>query len=292
MGLSRDLTIHRNFRDLSKNVDQLVWIPLFIDRLLGSPRWQGMKDFQRGWYMQLLLLCARSQRPGYLPSSERLWQLAGAHRRELWEQHKSAVMACFKSRTFDATEWIYNERLLYTIEHQRSKLSKSLELRDQRKFLSISTSYFSKPSIEEVRLYCEERHNSVSPEDWMNHYEANGWKVGRVAMKDWKAAVRTWEPKNGESRKHIEAKPENPDLCEQANPECEECVGIGYRGSKTKPGTLEPCPCTVARRSDRQLRIDDPLGAERTAQTRFEEFEETPSRALGAAANGSGKRAV
>jgi len=34
------------------------------------------------------------------------------------------------------------------------------------------------------------------PEKFLDHYESNGWKVGRNPMKDWKAAVRTWE-RNG-----------------------------------------------------------------------------------------------
>ena len=33
-------------------------------------------------------------------------------------------------------------------------------------------------------------------EQWINHYEANGWKVGKNAMKDWKAAVRTWRERH------------------------------------------------------------------------------------------------
>ena len=28
---------------------------------------------------------------------------------------------------------------------------------------------------------------------FLNYYESNGWKVGKNPMKDWKAAVRTWE---------------------------------------------------------------------------------------------------
>jgi len=55
---------------------------------------------------------------------------------------------------------------------------------------------FQKPTVEEVRAYCKERKNSVNPELWLAHYEANGWKVGRSSMKDWKAAVRTWEHSN------------------------------------------------------------------------------------------------
>ena len=52
---------------------------------------------------------------------------------------------------------------------------------------------FTKPTLEEVQTYCQERNNNVDAEKWYNHYEAVGWKVGRSPMKDWKASVRTWE---------------------------------------------------------------------------------------------------
>jgi hypothetical protein len=55
---------------------------------------------------------------------------------------------------------------------------------------------FQRPTLDEVREYCAERGGSVNPEKWLAHYEANGWKVGRNPMKDWKAAVRTWEAAN------------------------------------------------------------------------------------------------
>ena len=52
---------------------------------------------------------------------------------------------------------------------------------------------FVKPTIDEVRAYCLERGKGVDAEKWYNHYSANGWKVGRSKMVDWKAAIRTWE---------------------------------------------------------------------------------------------------
>jgi len=52
---------------------------------------------------------------------------------------------------------------------------------------------FIHPNIEEVTQYCTERNNGVDPQKWFNHYTSNGWKVGKNPMKDWKAAVRTWE---------------------------------------------------------------------------------------------------
>lgn len=52
---------------------------------------------------------------------------------------------------------------------------------------------FVKPTLEEVRAYCSERQNRVDPETWLAYYEANGWRVGRNPMKDWKSAIITWE---------------------------------------------------------------------------------------------------
>jgi hypothetical protein len=55
---------------------------------------------------------------------------------------------------------------------------------------------FVRPSIEEISRYCQERKNKVDPEKWLDYYIANGFRVGRNAMKDWKASVRLWE-RNG-----------------------------------------------------------------------------------------------
>ena len=52
---------------------------------------------------------------------------------------------------------------------------------------------FTPPTVDEVREYCEERGNSVDPQRFVDYYSSNGWMVGKTKMKDWKAAVRTWE---------------------------------------------------------------------------------------------------
>lgn len=54
---------------------------------------------------------------------------------------------------------------------------------------------FKKPTLEEVAEYCKERDNLINPETFINYYEANGWKVGKNPMKDWKACIRSWETK-------------------------------------------------------------------------------------------------
>lgn len=56
--------------------------------------------------------------------------------------------------------------------------------------------HYSRPSLGEVTSYCEERGKGIDPQQWFDFYTSNGWRVGRNSMKDWRAAVRTWE-KNG-----------------------------------------------------------------------------------------------
>jgi hypothetical protein len=58
-------------------------------------------------------------------------------------------------------------------------------------------SAFVKPTVVEILDYACEKlsyDDAVKfTEKFHAHYEANGWKVGRNAMKDWKAAVRKWD---------------------------------------------------------------------------------------------------
>ena len=61
------------------------------------------------------------------------------------------------------------------------------------KALNNSSKRFIKPTLEELSEYCEERSNTVDPQRFLDYYEANGWRVGKNPMKDWKAAIRTWE---------------------------------------------------------------------------------------------------
>jgi len=52
---------------------------------------------------------------------------------------------------------------------------------------------FIPPTAEEIKAYCTERKNRVDAERFYDFYTAKGWVIGKNKMKDWKAAVRTWE---------------------------------------------------------------------------------------------------
>jgi len=72
---------------------------------------------------------------------------------------------------------------------------------------SDKTKKFIKPTIQEIKDYCLERKNNVDVNKFFNYYEANGWKVGKNAMKDWKACIRTWEGNNFNSNSKTNEEP-------------------------------------------------------------------------------------
>ena len=113
----------------------------------------------------------------------------------------------------------------------KDKLSKDklIESSDRKRFTA--------PTKEEVMAYCKERNNRVDPERFIDYYTANGWKVGKNPMKDWKAAVRTWE-KGDQGRGYMTAR--QKEAYGKWHPECE-------RSGKS----------SVARIEDIELKLED-----------------------------------
>ena len=62
---------------------------------------------------------------------------------------------------------------------------------------------FIPPTAEEVNAYCQERNNNIDGETFVDFYASKGWKVGDQPMKDWKAAVRTWEKNRADKKAQI-----------------------------------------------------------------------------------------
>ena len=57
---------------------------------------------------------------------------------------------------------------------------------------------FTPPTLEEVKTYCTERKNNINPESFIDFYSSKNWMIGKNKMKDWKAAIRTWEKRQKE----------------------------------------------------------------------------------------------
>ena len=93
------------------------------------------------------------------------------------------------------------------------------------KSLSKTNKRFSPPTYDEVNTYCNERGNDVDARAFVDFYTSNGWKVGQSPMKDWKAAVRTWERRN--TKKPVQQQPKKESYFEHNNRIMAEILGKG-----------------------------------------------------------------
>ena len=62
---------------------------------------------------------------------------------------------------------------------------------------------FTPPTVTEVSSYCKERNNDVDAERFCDFYQSKNWMVGKNKMRDWRAAVRTWEKKDGVKSREV-----------------------------------------------------------------------------------------
>lgn len=154
-----------------------------------------MTDSQRGKY--ILLLCLQHQQ-GYLTKDDML---------NICKSYDEKIYGKFCQ---DNLGYFYNERMKFEAD-KRKKYSESRS----KNRTNISTSYdkhmenenedtlkiikgvnFQKPTLQEIKDYCNERKNDVDSNKWFDFYESKGWMIGKNKMKDWKAAVRTWGKKS------------------------------------------------------------------------------------------------
>ena len=59
---------------------------------------------------------------------------------------------------------------------------------------------FAPPSLDDVFGYCRERKNGIDADRFVDFYTSRGWMMGKTKMKDWKAAIRTWEKSNNKPK--------------------------------------------------------------------------------------------
>ena len=159
-----------------------------------------MTDTQRGKY--IILLCLQHQK-GYLTDEDM---------KNICKTYDEKIYSKF---TKDQLGYWFNERMKF----ESDKRKKYSESRSKNR-MNISLTYdkhmenenedinkidksmiFKKPTIEEVKQYCQERKNDIDIHKWFDFYEAKGWMIGKNKMKDWKAAIRTWEKRDSKEDK-------------------------------------------------------------------------------------------
>ena len=81
-------------------------------------------------------------------------------------------------------------------DHVISNVPEKRETRNEKR----EYGRFAPPAIEDIKQYCLERDNDIDAEQFFNFYQAKNWMIGKNKMKDWKAAVITWEKRRGDKQ--------------------------------------------------------------------------------------------
>lgn len=95
------------------------------------------------------------------------------------------------------------DNVLTQKDNVRQEIEKEIEIDINKKEIN-KEKRFVCPTVEEVKNYCEERKNNIDAEYFVDFYTSKNWYIGKDKMKDWKAAVRTWEKRNKQKPKEEE----------------------------------------------------------------------------------------
>lgn len=155
---------------------------------------EALGDAERGRLMTAMLTYSSQGAVGELSGNERyIWPMI----RSQIDRDKGAYeLKCEKNRASGGKRTVANAS-----ERKRTVANADKEEGEEEgkgeysppKSPSKGERVFRKPTVEEVAAYCEERRNGVDAQTFVDFYTSKGWLVGKNPMKDWKAAVRTWE---------------------------------------------------------------------------------------------------
>lgn len=85
------------------------------------------------------------------------------------------------------------------IDKDKDNIKESKEILSNESTKKAAKASFTPPTVEEVASYCRERKNGINAQAFCDYYARQGWKLSNgIAVKDWKACVRTWENRDKE----------------------------------------------------------------------------------------------
>ena len=132
--------------------------------------------------------------------------LAPTIERYVSEDNERYALTCKNNKRNIQKRWekskdttVYDRIQTYTNDtNTKTKSNTNTNIKRERNFVP--------PTLDEVKAYCNEKGYRINPERFVAFYASKGWKVGNQPMKDWKAAVVSWE-----QRRKEEAVPTNQD---------------------------------------------------------------------------------
>ena len=163
---------------------------------------EPLQDAEKGRLFDMMLLYAEEGTdPGNFAGNERfVWpaakqiiDLTAEKAEKLRQNGLKGGRPATKDNQEEANESKNNQSKANESHKEKKRNNKEKERNGKEAINIVPLTRFVPPTEDEVALYCVERKNHVNAQKFVDYYSSNGWKVGRNPMKDWKAAVRTWE---------------------------------------------------------------------------------------------------
>ena len=155
---------------------------------------EALGDAERGRLVTAMINHSQRREIGELSGNERyIWPMI---RSQIDRDIEAYTQKCEKNRESGGKRTVANaserQRTVANATKEKGKGEEKEEY-SPPKSPSERGKRFDPPTVEEVQAYCSERNNSVDAQTFVDFYASKGWLVGKNPMKDWKAAVRTWE---------------------------------------------------------------------------------------------------
>ena len=163
---------------------------------------EPLQDAEKGRLFDMMLLYAEEGTdPGNFAGNERfVWpaakqiiDLTAEKAEKLRQNGLKGGRPVNKDNQEEANKSKNNQSKANESHKEKKRNNKEKERNGKEAINIVPLTRFVPPTEDEVALYCIERRNHVNAQKFVDYYSSNGWKVGRNPMKDWKAAVRTWE---------------------------------------------------------------------------------------------------
>ena len=163
--------------------------------------WTQLGDGEAGRLLKALIAYAkRGEEPALTGAERSAWAFLKVQVDANNDSYDAKVSKCREAGKASAAK--RQQTSTDVNERQRTSTNKNNNKNKNKNNNDIeSKERFAPPTLEEVRAYCQERMNTVDPERFVDYYTSNGWKVGKNPMKDWQAAVRTWERSDSATQK-------------------------------------------------------------------------------------------
>lgn len=163
--------------------------------------WTQLGDGEAGRLLKALIAYAkRGEEPALTGAERSAWAFLKVQVDANNDSYDAKISKCREAGKASAAK--RQQTSTDVNERQRTSTNKNNNKNKNKNNNDIeSKERFAPPTLEEVRTYCQERMNTVDPERFVDYYTSNGWKVGKNPMKDWKAAVRSWERSDSATQK-------------------------------------------------------------------------------------------